>query len=64
MRLRHQQGEQPVAPVHEHDDGGEERAALLDRGSALLAAADDAINRALSRNSEEFLAQNRQSGGQ
>ena len=41
------------------DPGG-----LRERGEALLAAADEAINRALSRNSAEFLAQNRQSGGQ
>ena len=37
---------------------------LGERGAALLAAADEAINRALSRNSAEFLAQNRQAGGQ
>jgi hypothetical protein len=29
-----------------------------------LAAGDDAINRALSANSEDFLAANRQAGGQ
>jgi hypothetical protein len=35
-----------------------------DEAAALLAAADDAIARALSRNSREFLAQSRQQGGQ
>ena len=37
---------------------------LRDEGDALLAAADEAIERALSRNSGEFLAQSRQMGGQ
>ena len=35
-----------------------------DEGQALLDAADDAINRALSRDSSRFLAQSRQAGGQ
>jgi hypothetical protein len=37
---------------------------VRDQGRALLAAADAAIARALSRDSNEFLAQNRQLGGQ
>ena len=43
---------------------GDGHAALRDDGHALLAAADAAIARALSQNSAEFLAQNRQLGGQ
>ena len=39
-------------------------AELRNEGDALLAAADDAIARALSQNSAEFLAQSRQMGGQ
>jgi hypothetical protein len=42
----------------------QESAELRDTGDALLAAADDAIARALSQNSAEFLAQSRQMGGQ
>ena len=42
----------------------QESAELRDAGDALLAAADDAIARALSQNSAEFLAQSRQMGGQ
>ena len=37
---------------------------LREAGEAFLAAADEAIDRALSGNSAEFLAQNRQAGGQ
>ena len=37
---------------------------LRDTGDTLLAAADDAIARALSQNSAQFLAQSRQMGGQ
>lgn len=51
-----------VAQAPNDGDGGSE--ALRDEGAAFLAAADDAISRALSRNSEEFLSQNRQMGGQ
>ena len=43
------------------DDDNDE---LREAGTALLAAADEAIDRALSQNSAEFLAQNRQAGGQ
>lgn len=37
---------------------------LIRQASALIAASDDAIARALSANSEAFLAANRQEGGQ
>lgn len=64
-----------VRDRHEHDDavpqlaqspgdGNGETEALRDEGATFLAAADDAITRALSRNSEQFLAQNRQMSGQ
>lgn len=55
-------------PVHHRyapgGDGGGDAEELREEGEAFLAAADEAINRALSGNSEEFLAQNRQMGGQ
>ena len=41
-----------------------EDALARDEGLALLNAADEAINRALSRDSSRFLAQSRQAGGQ
>jgi hypothetical protein len=63
MRLRHQDVERPVPPAGQADSAGD-RAEQREAGATLLAAADDAITRALSRNSAEFLAQNRQSGGQ
>ena len=37
---------------------------LREAGAAFLAAADAAIDRALSQDSAQFLAQNRQAGGQ
>lgn len=46
------------------DGGGSDSDELRDAGEAFLAAADEAITRALSGNSEEFLARNRQMGGQ
>jgi hypothetical protein len=47
------------------DSGGEGTSnELRGAGEAFLAAADEAINRALSGSSEQFLAQNRQMGGQ
>lgn len=47
-------------------DGGDapDRGELRERAASLLAAADEAISRALSRDSAEFLAQNRQMGGE
>jgi hypothetical protein len=64
MRLR-----QPDAhrdPIREPGgpDEGNEQAALRARGAELLSAADAAISRALSQDSRQYLAQNRQSGGQ
>ena len=64
MRLRTQDADPQVVPAGGGDGGPADRHGLRERGEALLAAADEAINRALSRNSAEFLAQNRQSGGQ
>ncbi len=64
MRLRDQDPEDRIGPAHDERGGADDHAALRDEGAALLAAADAAINRALSQNSTEFLAQNRQAGGQ
>lgn len=50
-------GQMDAAPA---DEGALVRA----EGRALLDAADDAINRALSGDSLQFLAQSRQTGGQ
>ena len=63
MRLRdehHSHTERPEERC-ETDSG---RSNLRAQSEALLAAADDAISRALSKNSLEFLEQHRQSGGQ
>ena len=46
------------------EPGDNDTASLRADSDALLAAADAAIERALSRNSDEFLEQNRQRGGQ
>jgi len=43
---------------------GQSTTGLRQAGSDLLAAADDAINRALSGDSEAFLFANRQEGGE
>jgi hypothetical protein len=64
MRLQHQAAERDAVTASQDSGNQEHQRALRQRGAALAAAADDAINRALSRNSSEFLAQNRQSGGQ
>jgi hypothetical protein len=50
-------GQMDAAPA---DEGALMRA----EGRALLDAADEAISRALSRDSSQFLAQNRQTGGE
>jgi hypothetical protein len=61
QRERDQDDSQPVA-------GGAPGADNLDQlrtaASELLAAGDDAIERALSRNSEAFITANRQHGGE
>jgi hypothetical protein len=66
LRDRHVFDDDPARINHAPGDagGGGDADALRDAGEAFLAAADEAINRALSGNSEEFLAQNRQMGGQ
>ena len=68
MRLRDRLtlDEHPSRNNDTSGDGGDtgDSAELRDTGEAFLAAADEAINRALSGNSEQFLAQNRQMGGQ
>lgn len=51
-------------PDQPTDTADDERAQAREDGHALLAAADAAITRALSRNSRQFLAQGRQAGGQ
>jgi hypothetical protein len=63
MRLRddhHGHTDPPEEPCETDSSRGDLRA----QADALLAAADDAINRALSKNSLEFLEQHRQAGGQ
>ena len=65
MRTRHRRDderEELGAPGAEPPAGG--AAALRTEGRGFLAAGDEAIRRALSRNSEEFLAASRQRGGQ
>ena len=54
-------------PLDREPDGfgpGTEADELREAGAAFLAAADEAIDRALSQDSAQFLAQNRQAGGQ
>lgn len=46
------------------ESDGESLAGARDAGDRYLQAAEDAINRALSANSEAFLAAARQTGGQ
>ena len=55
----HQEEQSPVAPV-----SGESREETLAAAERFLAAGDEAIRRALSGSSEDFLASNRQEGGQ
>jgi hypothetical protein len=64
MKLRHQTDDAIADPVAADGDDGPDHTELRERGAALLAAADEAISRALSRDSAEFLAQNRQAGGE
>jgi hypothetical protein len=68
MRLRdpHTFNEDPARNRLAPDDAGgaADTDELRGAGETFLAAADEAINRALSGNSEQFLAQNRQLGGQ
>ncbi len=64
MRLRNLDADSVANPVVKDGNDGPDQTELRERGSALLAAADEAISRALSRDSAEFLAQNRQAGGE
>jgi hypothetical protein len=65
MNLRdpHEHTPRPLTddPGDDEPSGGD---ALRTEASSLLAAADRAIDRALSHNSAEFLLQTRQMGGQ
>jgi hypothetical protein len=64
MRLRNQNSDStPERTPREGGDAGDQ-SELRERAASLLAAADEAISRALSRDSAEFLAQNRQMGGE
>ena len=54
----------PPAVTQLPDDGAGDSDALRAEGAAFLAAADAAIARALSRDSRQFLQQNRQQGGE
>ena len=51
-------GDRPARPGSGEDDE------LLSQAATLIAAGDEAIARALSTNSEQYLASNRQEGGQ
>jgi hypothetical protein len=66
QRDRRESDDDIARTVYAPDDSGSEHDgdALRSAGEAFLAAADEVINRALSGNSEQFLAQNRQMGGQ
>jgi hypothetical protein len=64
MRVRTQTAVSPRQAADPAPEDDPERVALRDRSAALLAAADTAISRALSHDSAEFLAQNRQEGGE
>lgn len=66
LRDRQQPDDDAARNIQAPGDSGSEgdADALRGAGEAFLAAADEAINRALSGSSEQFLAQNRQMGGQ
>ncbi len=64
MMLRERFNEGQSRPVGTDDSGGEPLEALRREGEGHLAAGADAIARALSGDSEAFLAANRQQGGQ
>lgn len=68
MRFRdnriNDENRRPPAPVGGNPPGGAELSSQRQSGERFLAAADEAISRALSDNSERFLAANRQQGGQ
>ena len=64
MRLRHATDPEPATRPRDPDGPDDARAALRADAAALADAADDVINRVLSRDSAEFLARHRQAGGQ
>lgn len=59
-RTRDERNREPETP----EPSGRNADGLRRAGADLLAAADEAISRALSGNSEAFLSSNRQEGGQ
>ena len=59
-----QHDEREGRPADGSPAGGDNLAALSADAQRLLAAADDAIGRVLSADSREFLAANRQRGGE
>ena len=67
MKFRHVFGNEAEGPSHDvpaTPPGGTDLSAVRQAGERFLAAGDEAISRALSGNSEQFLAANRQQGGQ
>jgi hypothetical protein len=65
MKFRErEEGQTPPAVRPSPEGGPPATEAVLEEGSQLLAAADEAIRRALSANSDDFLAASRQQGGQ
>jgi hypothetical protein len=65
MRLREREETEPRVPeVAPSDVAHPATDAVIQEGAQLLDAADQAIRRALSSNSEDFLAASRQQGGQ
>ena len=58
------EGEGPSQDVPATVPAATELSAVRQAGERFLAAGDEAISRALSGNSEQFLAANRQQGGQ
>jgi hypothetical protein len=66
MRRRNRSRQRDERPVGSNDAASEGRQTeeLRDRAERLLDAGDDIVRRALSGNSQRFLAQNRQQGGQ
>jgi len=64
MRIRERQNETRPHSAGSNDEGNAEGAATGADAERLLAAADSAIERALSTDSRAYLAANRQHGGQ